>query len=72
MITAFVLFLLVVIVLAVGLVSGVAVLALRLTFSVVRLVFQILFLPFALIGRSRRDPWRRERWRRREWRRGAW
>jgi uncharacterized membrane protein len=75
MITAFFLFLLLTVVVVVALVSGVAVLALRLTFAVVRLVFQILLLPLAVLG-FRRDRWRREPWRRgywrRDWRRGAW
>jgi hypothetical protein len=59
MITAFVLLLLLVIVVAVALVSGVVVVALRLALLAVKLVFQILFLPFTILGGFRRDRWRR-------------
>jgi hypothetical protein len=67
MITAFVLLLLFVVVLLFALASGVALLALRLTFLTVRLVFQILALPLTLLG-----GFRRHRLRRRVWRHGVW
>ncbi len=77
MITAFVLFVLLLIGVAVALVSGVALLAVRLAFAVVGLAFRILFLPLAVFGllggrRARHDVWRHDRWSRGYWRRGAW
>jgi hypothetical protein len=62
MITAFLLFLLFIIVLVVALATGAIFIALRLAMLVVRLVFQILALPFLALGGFRRPSWRGRRW----------